>query len=96
MSHKAIIQLVRKYLKRMEEFGLVPFEMRPRQAGNHGGGSAQYAILNEPQATLLCTFMRNNRIVEAFKVRLIKEFYRMRQELQKMTLNPTTLPRKQN
>jgi phage regulator Rha-like protein len=97
LNHKAIIQLVRKYLNELEEFGSITFEMRLNgRADGRGGRPVEYAILNEPQATLLFTFMRNNRIVKAFKVRLIKEFYRMRQALQKMTLNPTTLPRKQN
>ncbi|MEW8347028.1 MAG: Rha family transcriptional regulator [Candidatus Thiodiazotropha taylori] len=82
LSHKAIIQLTRKYLKELEEFGEVPFEMRSQGVRPQGGSSTiRCAILNEPQATLLFTFMRNNRIVKAFKVRLIKEFYRMRQAL---------------
>ncbi|WP_275667957.1 hypothetical protein [Photobacterium kishitanii] len=32
---------------------MVAFEMLPRLIGQHGGGNAEYAILNEQHATLL-------------------------------------------
>jgi phage regulator Rha-like protein len=35
-------------------------------------------MLNEQQAALLISLMRNNDEVVAFKVRLLSEFYRMR------------------
>ncbi|MCG7872400.1 MAG: Rha family transcriptional regulator [Candidatus Thiodiazotropha lotti] len=83
MSHAAIIKLVRKYPNELKEFGPLGFEIRKGAPLPQGGfaKATEYAILNEPQATLLFTFMRNNRIVKAFKVRLIKEFYRMREAL---------------
>ena len=46
-----------------------------------GNQEAKTYYLNEPQATLLLTFMRNNEIIIEFKVRLVKEFYRMRKEI---------------
>ena len=81
VSHKAVIQLVRTYQKDLEEFGLLAFEMRPRLLGKHGGGDVEYAIINEPQSTLLLTYMRNTDIVRAFKKRLVKEFMAMRKAL---------------
>jgi phage regulator Rha-like protein len=81
-EHRAVLQLVRTHQARFEEFGLVAFEMRPRPAGQHGGGDVTYAVLNEYQASLLLTFMRNNEAVVEFKVQLIQAFRRMREELQ--------------
>lgn len=75
--HKAVIQLVRQYQADLEDFGLVAFEMSPRSEGQHGGGDVTYATLNEPQATLLMTYMRNNDVVRAFKKRLVRAFYDM-------------------
>ncbi len=82
-SHEAVIKLVRKYQKDLEEVGnLLRFEIRAREEGKHGGGDVEYALLNEPQTTLLFTFMQNTEIVRAFKVKLVKAFYRMRDTLQ--------------
>ena len=39
-------------------------------------------FLNKPQTTLFLTFMRNNDIVINFKVRLVQEFFKMRNQLQ--------------
>jgi anti-repressor protein len=39
------------------------------------------AILNEQQATLLVTFMRNIGVVKDFKVRLVKAFYELAQQV---------------
>jgi hypothetical protein len=39
--------------------------------------------LNEQQATLLMTYLRNSEKVRNFKKRLVKEFYRMREEILK-------------
>ncbi|MBW2187562.1 MAG: Rha family transcriptional regulator [Deltaproteobacteria bacterium] len=80
-EHKSVLQLVRNYIDDLSEFGLVAFEMRPRSAGQHGGGDVEYAILNEPQATLLLTYMRNSDIVRQFKKNLIKAFFAMRDQL---------------
>lgn len=45
-----MIKLVRSYQGDLEEFGLVRFEIRAREAGKHGGGDVEYAILNKHQA----------------------------------------------
>lgn len=79
VQHKAVIQLVRAYLHDLEEFGLVTFEMRPRLAGQHGGGDVEFAHLNEQQSTLLLTYMRNSDIVRHFKKRLVRAFYDLAQ-----------------
>lgn len=40
-------------------------------------------MLNEQQATLLMTFLKNTDIVADFKTELVRQFYLMRSELQK-------------
>ena len=59
IQHKNVIAMVRKHIKRFEQFGLVAFETRARLAGQWGGGAVEVAILNEPQASLLLTMQRN-------------------------------------
>lgn len=79
-DHASVITLVRRYVGDLEEFGLVRFEIRPRSAGQHGGGETEFALLTEPQATLLLTYMRNTEIVRAFKKKLVREFWELVQE----------------
>jgi anti-repressor protein len=80
-THEAVVKLVRTHQQDFEEFGLVRFEIEPRKPGQHGGGDTEYALLNEDQATLLITYMRNNVIVRKFKVALVREFSNMRKQL---------------
>lgn len=77
-DHASVLRLIRDNLSDFEEFGMVGFEIRPRPAGQHGGGDVQIAILNEEHATLLLTYMRNNAIVKDFKKRLVREFSALR------------------
>lgn len=80
-EHASVLRLIRDNLADFEEYGLVRFEIRPRPARQHGGGDVSIAILNEPQSTLLLTYLRNNDVVKDFKKRLVREFYAMRQML---------------
>ncbi|CAK0743721.1 hypothetical protein CCP3SC15_1280004 [Gammaproteobacteria bacterium] len=84
-EHASVIKLVRTYLSDLEEFGLVRFEIRPREVGKHGGGDVEYAILNEQQGTLVLAFMRNTDIVVGFKKRLVKAFWEMARQLSEKT-----------
>jgi phage regulator Rha-like protein len=80
-QHASVIKLIRKHRDDFEAFGLLRFEIRPRRAGQHGGGDVEFAMLNEQQATLLLAFMRNSPKIIEFKIALVKEFFRMRDEL---------------
>lgn len=71
--HSSVIRLVRDNISDLMEFGLLDFKSE-----SSGGRPTEYAILNEQQATLLLTYMRNNDIVRRFKKALIKAFYEMR------------------
>ena len=88
-DHASVIALARKYQSDLEDFGLVRFEIRPREAGQHGGGDTEFAILNEPQSTLLLTYMRNTDIFRAFKKKLVREFWEM---VQQRNQSGTSLP----
>lgn len=46
-----------------------------------GGRPSEVVFLNEPQATLLLTFMRNSEVVVRFKVELVKAFFALRDQL---------------
>ncbi|MGR6502801.1 phage antirepressor KilAC domain-containing protein [Shewanella sp. Koi 1] len=75
--HSTVIKLIRQYASDLEEFGMVGFEIQPKQTGVRGGSDTEYAILNEQQSTLLMTYMRNNDVVREFKKRLVKAFYEL-------------------
>lgn len=82
VEHRAVLQLVRNNVSDFEEFGGVAFEMRPFETAG-GTQSRDVAVLNEQQATLLLTYMRNSGPVRTFKKALVRSFYAMAQELAK-------------
>ena len=77
VKHHAIQEHIRKQIGRLEQFGKVSFKMRPLQSGQQ----AKDYILNEQQATLLITFLKNTEQVANFKTNLVKAFFEMRDEL---------------
>lgn len=83
IEHRAVLQLIGNYTDDLEQFGPTAFEMRKGQPLPQGGyaKATRTAVLNEPQSTLLMTFMRNTEQVVAFKVALVKAFYDMAQQL---------------
>lgn len=83
-AHEPVIKLVRRYADDLREFGLLDFKSE-----SSGGRPTEFAVLNEQQATLLLTYMRNSEIVRAFKKKLVKEFWSMAQKLRDMSLNRT-------
>lgn len=82
VQHKNVLELIRNNLADFEEFGRVAFETRPRPQGQHGGADVSFARLNEEQATLLLTYMRNSDIVRQFKKNLVRAFYELRNRQQ--------------
>lgn len=82
IKHHAIQEHIRKQVARLEQFGKVSFKMRPLQSGQQ----AKDYILNEQQATLLITFLKNTEQVANFKTNLVKAFFEMREELSKFRL----------
>lgn len=82
-QHASTIKLVRKHADVLAQFGEVRFEIRL----NRQGSRTEVALLNEQQAALLISMMRNTPAVVAFKANLIREFYRMRDALHQRSQN---------
>lgn len=79
-QHASVIRLVRDNLADFGKFGRVGFEIAPFQTAG-GMQSREVANLNEQQATLLITYLRNTDPVRELKVALVQDFYAMRQAL---------------
>lgn len=77
VQHRTVKRLVTKHKESLETFGKVRFEISPSASGQN----ERNYMLNEQQATLLITFMRNTDKVIEFKKALVKAFYDMRAEL---------------
>lgn len=75
VKHHAIQQLITKHETDFKEFGIIAFEMR-KIVGR--GRPENIYHLNEQQATLLMTYLKNTEIVRAFKKELVRQFYAMR------------------
>lgn len=83
-EHKDVILLLKKYLADFEPFGSVSFKTKLIRRGKGAKDQEKtVAILNEQQATLLITYMRNSEKVRMFKVALVKAFFDMRESLAK-------------
>lgn len=83
ISHHAIQEHIRKRKDRLERYGIIAFEMRKL---NGRGRPEKLYRLNEQQATLLITFLKNTEQVANFKENLVKAFFEMRDELAKFKL----------
>ncbi|GAA1048467.1 phage regulatory protein/antirepressor Ant [Arthrobacter russicus] len=86
-DHKPVIRLIRDNQGDLEEFGRVRFENAPFETPG-GVQQREVALLNEQQATLLLTYMRNNDVVRLFKKRLVRAFF----ELAKLAQQPKPEP----
>lgn len=82
VKHHAVQEHIRKHRERLERYGKVAFKMRPLPSGQQ---TKDY-ILNEQQATLLITFLKNTEQVANFKENLVKAFFEMRDELTKIKI----------
>ena len=70
-DHRSVYRLITNYTSDFSEFGMVRFEI---------AGQKTISMLNEDQAALLITFLKNTEKVRAFKVALIKEFKAIKQQ----------------
>ncbi len=86
VEHASTILLVRNHIQELETFGPCRFEIDVVKRPQGGGSKREIAYLNEQQATLLISMMKNTEKVIAFKVALVKAFYEMRQFLEKKKL----------
>lgn len=77
VQHKNVLELASIHSASLERFGKVAFETRP----GYNNSQIRIALLNEQQATLLMTFMRNTEQVITFKIALVEAFYTMARSL---------------
>lgn len=80
MKRDTVQKLIQRHEKDLREFGKVGFEIRPL-SGSKTGQTVKAYHLNEQQATLLLTFLRNTPVVIEFKKELVRQFFAMRKEL---------------
>ena len=76
VEHDAIMKMVRKYEPLFQDIRSFGFEIR-----KSGGRPTTFCRLDEEQATFLITLMRNSEVVVPFKLKLTRQFYRMKNEL---------------
>lgn len=78
VQHHTITRLLQQHESDFSEFGRVRFEIDTRKTK---GGMQEFKVyhLNEQQATLLMTYLRNNEVVRGFKKELVRQFYAMRE-----------------
>lgn len=80
VKRTSVDRLIREHENTLKQFGIVGFEIRKLS----GAGRPETVYrLNEEQATLLITFLKNTEPVVKFKTALVHEFYSMRRELQR-------------
>lgn len=82
VKHDTVQRLIRNYKSDLEDFGVLGFQIR-KPENTKGGRPEKIYRLNEQQATLLITYMQNTLPVRKFKKALVKQFYLMKQDLNK-------------
>ncbi|CKJ26584.1 phage protein [Streptococcus pneumoniae] len=83
VQHHTITRLIRENKVDFEELGILGFKIH--KLDTRGQPKKSY-ILNEQQATLLITYLKNTEAVRQFKLNLVKAFFEMREELSKFRL----------
>jgi phage regulator Rha-like protein len=84
---KSVQDLITRNIEDFKEFGHLAILNRGEVNGGKGEQPKAY-FLNEPQATLLMTYLRNSEVVRNFKKELVKQFFKMRNELQNLSEIP--------
>lgn len=80
VQHKHINRLIQLHEKDLSEFGLLRFE-NEAAPGQSGTKYRKIYYLNEQQATLLITYLKNTPPVRAFKKALVRSFFEARREI---------------
>ena len=82
MKHHSITRIIRRHEADFLEFGKVGHSVQALRSGQN----EKVYILNEEQATLLVTYLRNTPKVREFKKMLVREFYKLRDEVNKFKI----------
>jgi hypothetical protein len=79
-EHRNLKETIDKHIDSFNEFGVMRFETVKPKSSN-GGRPVKCYLLNEEQFTFLAMLMKNTSEVVKLKVKVAKEFIRMRQTL---------------
>lgn len=85
VQHHTITRLIRDNKSDLEEFGVYGFEIH-KPSTKSGGRPEKIYYLNEQQATLLLTYLKNTDPVRRFKKELVRQFYTMREIIMKQRM----------
>ena len=77
VNYRSAQKTIEKHMARLEKFGRVRFEITPFETKG-GLQDKKIYYLNEGQATLLVTFLKNTDVVADFKTELVRQFVAMR------------------
>lgn len=83
VKHDTVQSLIRNHQEDFESYGIIGFEIRKLDGR---GRPMKIYRLNEQQATLLITYLKNTVPVRKFKMNLVKAFFEMREELSKFRM----------
>ena len=83
VKHDTVQSLIRNHQEDFESYGIIGFEIRKLDGR---GRPMKIYRLNEQQATLLITYLKNTEPVRRFKMNLVKAFCEMREELSKFRM----------
>ena len=79
-EHRNLKEIIDKHIGDFEEFGVMRFET-VKPLNSKGGRPVKVYLINEDQFTFLAMMMRNTPEVVKLKVKIAKEFIRMRQTI---------------
>lgn len=81
IARRKVKGAIKKYQKELETFGVLASYQAETPANKRGGRPQENYRLNEQQAAFLLTLLKNTPVVVEFKKELVRQFYRMREEL---------------
>lgn len=83
-NENSIQKLIRIYKADLEEFGVLEFENQLIVNSKNAKNYKKIYFLNEQQATLLLTYMKNSEKVRNAKKVLVYAFYQMKEKLKNL------------
>lgn len=85
IEHESFMRNLKKHKTRIESrFGVIRFEIGKPSAGSKGGRPQDYALLTEPQATVLMTLSKNTERVVSCKLELVDAFEKAKQVIKQV------------
>lgn len=90
-SEESIQRLIRKHKDKLEVFGQLDYDEDESINSKNKINIIKHYYLNEKQAYLFMTFLKNTEIIIDFKVTLVEEFFEMKKQLENKSSNQPDL-----